>query len=270
MQWDRECFGNIRWKTKELNDKICRMQEGVITPMVKAEVEYLKDSMDKLAASAEILWEQRSKALWLAAEDRNTSFFHAKANERRLNKEIKCIKNEAEVEVTDKEGIQNVVLSYFCDIFRSIHPMVDAMEEVLRNMDRRVTDVMNDAIDLPFMLEEVLNALKQMHPLKSPGPDVSVMCSIVRKHDKYLGLPMVADHSKNDLFEGIKDRIWRKLHNWVAKKLSQARAILLKIVLQTIPIYAMSCFRIPDTFLNELESVMVAFFWSCDLESKIH
>ncbi|KAL0434482.1 UNVERIFIED_CONTAM: LINE-1 retrotransposable element O protein [Sesamum latifolium] len=171
MQWDRECFGNIRWKTKELNDKICRMEEGVITPMVKAEVESLKDSMDKLAASEEILWKQRSKALWLAAGDRNTSFFHAKANERRLNKKIKCIKNEAGVEVKDKEEIQNVVSSYFRDIFGFIHPTIDAMEEVLGNMDRRVTDAMNDALDLPFMSEEVLNALKQMHPLKSPGPD---------------------------------------------------------------------------------------------------
>ncbi|KAL0431036.1 UNVERIFIED_CONTAM: hypothetical protein Sradi_0729600 [Sesamum radiatum] len=51
-----------------------------------------------LAALEEILWKQRSKVLWLAAGDRNTSFVHAKANERRLNKEINCIKNEAGVE----------------------------------------------------------------------------------------------------------------------------------------------------------------------------
>ncbi|KAL0434065.1 UNVERIFIED_CONTAM: hypothetical protein Slati_2740800 [Sesamum latifolium] len=40
-------------------------------------------------------------------------------------------------------------------------------------------------------------------------------------------------------------------------KLSQAsRATLLKTVLQTIPNYAMSCFRLPDMFLSELERVI--------------
>ncbi|KAL0431037.1 UNVERIFIED_CONTAM: hypothetical protein Sradi_0729700 [Sesamum radiatum] len=45
------------------------------------------------------------------------------------------------------------------------------MGEVFGNIDRRVTDAMNDALDLPFTSEEVLNALKQMHPLKSQRPD---------------------------------------------------------------------------------------------------
>ncbi|KAL0448461.1 UNVERIFIED_CONTAM: hypothetical protein Slati_1402500 [Sesamum latifolium] len=39
-------------------------------------------------------------------------------------------------------------------------------------------------------------------------------------NDKYLGLPTGAGWSKKELFKGIKDRIWSKLHNWSAKKLS--------------------------------------------------
>ncbi|KAL0361439.1 UNVERIFIED_CONTAM: hypothetical protein Sradi_3828400 [Sesamum radiatum] len=56
--------------------------------------------------------------------------------------------------------------------------------------------------------------------------------AVASKHDKCLGLPMVVGRSK-ELFEGIKDRIWMKLHNWSTKKLSQAgRAVLLKSVLK--------------------------------------
>ncbi|KAL0408448.1 UNVERIFIED_CONTAM: hypothetical protein Sradi_1779200 [Sesamum radiatum] len=52
---------------------------------------------------------------------------------------------------------------------------------------------------------------------------------VVEKHAKYLGLTTVAGRSKRELFEGIKDRFWRKLHSWSAKQLSQAgRAILIK------------------------------------------
>ena len=38
-------------------------------------------------------------------------------------------------------------------------------------MEERVTPVMNDELQREFMAVEVWNALKQMHPIKAPGPD---------------------------------------------------------------------------------------------------
>ncbi|KAL0417207.1 UNVERIFIED_CONTAM: hypothetical protein Slati_3552600 [Sesamum latifolium] len=114
---------------------------------------------------------QRAKALWLTEGDHNTSFFHAKANAHRVAKEVKRLNNEERVEVRDRKGIQEIVLNYFRSIFGSIHPTVDAMEEVLGSVERRVTDAMNEALILPFSSEDVVYALKQMHPLESPGPD---------------------------------------------------------------------------------------------------
>ncbi|KAK4384588.1 hypothetical protein Sango_3045800 [Sesamum angolense] len=64
-----------------------------------------------------------------------------------------------------------------------------------------------------------------------------------------------------DIREGIKDCIWRKLHSWSSKKLSQeGGAVLLKLVPQTIPTYAMSCFRLPDSFLVSLKVLRQKFF----------
>ncbi|KAL0434825.1 UNVERIFIED_CONTAM: hypothetical protein Sradi_0190400 [Sesamum radiatum] len=94
---------------------------------------------------------------------------------------------------------------------------------------------------------------------------------VLPKHEKYLGPPTVAGCSKRELFEGIKDRIWCKLHTWSAKKLSQAgHAILLKTVLHTIPTYAMSYFCLSDSFLNDIKSTMVDFFGHGGEETKIH
>ncbi|KAL0435056.1 UNVERIFIED_CONTAM: hypothetical protein Sradi_0213500 [Sesamum radiatum] len=115
---------------------------------------------------------ETAKALWLAEGDRNTNFFHAKANARRVAKEIKELNNEEGVEVRDRKGIQEIVLQYFRSIFGSIHSIEDPMEEVLGCVEMRVTDAMNEALTIPFSSEEVVYALKQMHPLKSPGPDV--------------------------------------------------------------------------------------------------
>ncbi|KAL0320306.1 UNVERIFIED_CONTAM: putative mitochondrial protein [Sesamum radiatum] len=423
-QWDRESFENIRRQSQKLHERICHLKEGAITPSSKAEVESLRNSLERLVVSEELLWKQRAKALWLAEGDRNTGFFHAKANEHRLNKEIKKIRNEDGIEVGDKEGIQRVILHYFRSIFGGIHPTEDDMEMVLgsqlfplsvtselnhflkhkkrgkkgyvslkvdvskaydrvewsflekvfgrlgfnhhfvslimscvssvsfsfllngeqfgflrsdrglrqgdplspylfllcaeafcgmiRNKERneiiqgiavsrsvpRVSHLLfaDDTLIFCRATPEAMLCLKRILTLYEQGSGLkinlkkSVMVvssnvegdlprelagtlgvEVTSKHDKYLGLPTVAGRSKRDLFESIKDRVWRKVNIWVAKKLSQAgHAVLLKTVLQTIPIYTMSCFRFPDLFLNELESLMASFFWNCGHESKIH
>ncbi|KAL0355426.1 UNVERIFIED_CONTAM: LINE-1 retrotransposable element O protein [Sesamum radiatum] len=171
LRWNKASFGNIRRMTKELNDKVCQLQNKDITSKDKADIEGLRDAIESLARKEEIMWKQRAKALWLAAGDRNTSFFHAKATERRHQNEIKRINDELGNEVTHKEGIQMVVLSYFRSIFASTNPTPEAVDEVLRCVEHRVTHAMNESLTQHFTSEEVLHALKQMHPLKSPGPD---------------------------------------------------------------------------------------------------
>ncbi|KAL0282566.1 UNVERIFIED_CONTAM: hypothetical protein Sradi_7257300 [Sesamum radiatum] len=73
-------------------------------------------------------------------------------------------------EVTGKEGIQQVILKYFSSIFRSTRPTEEAMEEAVGCLERRVTPAINEALTQPFS-EEITSAVKQMHSLKSPGPD---------------------------------------------------------------------------------------------------
>lgn len=41
-------------------------------------------------------------------------------------------------------------------------------------------------------------------------------------------------------------------------------------MLQSIPTYSMSCFRLPKTFLDELESLFAKFWWGNKGTDKIH
>jgi len=76
-------------------------------------------------------------------------------------------------------------------------------------------------------------------------------------------------HSKKATFSFIKDRVWQKISSRSSKCLSKAgREVMIKSVLQAIPSYVMSIFRLPNTFLDEIEKMMNAFWWGHGGTSK--
>ena len=69
----------------------------------------------------------------------------------------------------DKEGIERVIMDYFTSIYRSDQP--SSFEDSLSAITNRVSTDMNAELIAEFRAEEVWNALQQLHPTKSPGPD---------------------------------------------------------------------------------------------------
>ena len=60
----------------------------------------------------------------------------------------------------------------------------------------------------------------------------------------------------------IKDRVWGKFQGWKEKLLSQAcKEVLLKEVVQAIPTFAMSCFRLPMGLCQDIEMLIRNFLW---------
>lgn len=82
------------------------------------------------------------------------------------------------------------------------------------------------------------------------------------RHKKYLGLPSLIGKSKSQVFAEIKERVGRKLAGWKGKLLFiGGREILIKAVAQVVPTYTMSCFQLPKTLCDDLESMMRNFWW---------
>ena len=79
--------------------------------------------------------------------------------------------------------------------------------------------------------------------------------------ETYLGLPMIEGREKKRMFGSIKDKIWSKLYSYQKKLFSQAgKEGLLKVVIQDMSAYLMSCFKIPEGLCEEIEGLL-ARFW---------
>ena len=69
----------------------------------------------------------------------------------------------------DENGIANILVDFYQNLFASSSP--NQIEEALEATPQVVTEEMNHELVTPFGRDEVVIALNQMDPLKSPGPD---------------------------------------------------------------------------------------------------
>ena len=85
--------------------------------------------------------------------------------------------------------------------------------------------------------------------------------SEIKEYEKYLGLPAVVGRNRSASLNFIKERVWGKIQGWKEKMLSQAgKEVLLKAIVQAIPTFAMSCFRLPVGLCRDIE-MMIRKFW---------
>ena len=94
----------------------------------------------------------------------------------------------------------------------------------------------------------------------------------IKSYEKYLGLPSFVGRQKKAGFKHIKEKIWARMQGWKEKLLSQAgKEIMIKAVVQSIPTYSISVFRLPIGLLKDIEAMIRKFWWGCSENSrKIH
>ena len=81
------------------------------------------------------------------------------------------------------------------------------------------------------------------------------------KDEVYLGNCLVFGRQKKE-FEKLKERIYIRLEGWKNKMLSRVgKPTLIKAVVQAIPTYSMSIFKIPKGVCEEMDVITRRFWW---------
>jgi hypothetical protein len=167
--WGQNKFGTLPRKIKKAQADLQRINDNIQNGNLMSMVRSKEKELDDLLHSEEMWWNQRSRVLWLKHGDKNTSFFHHKASQRRRKNRIEAISDRTGEVHTKQEEIEETLIEHFKDLFKSqdtrhIIPTV----EVVKNT---ITEAMFEHLNAPFTREEVKNAIKDMKGLAAPGPD---------------------------------------------------------------------------------------------------
>jgi hypothetical protein len=125
--------------------------------------------LGRLQEQKNIYWKQRAKAHWLKDGDKNTSFFHACASERKRVNLIKKLKDGNGGVVEGERELKSLITNYYSSLFKSNAGSDDA--ELLSNISSRVTPAMNESLLREFSFDDIKEAINSMGDLKAPGPD---------------------------------------------------------------------------------------------------
>ena len=151
--WNWSEFGNVNHLLRQKGGQLQHLESLNNLHSNAGEVQRLKMEINEILNREEIMWNQRSWAMWMKWGDRNTKFFHAIANQRRKrNGIVGLLDSEGRWQV-DPENIDGIILEYFGSIFKSNEPA--EFEASLSAIHPKVTPVMNATLTANFRAEEV-------------------------------------------------------------------------------------------------------------------
>ncbi|XP_028790095.1 uncharacterized protein LOC114746079 [Neltuma alba] len=119
--WNRDTFGEIGIRKRRLTARLAGLQKALESKphsafLIKLNRE-LTEAYETICFQQELLWIQKSRALWINLGDRNTSYYHAKAKIRKARNRITALKDSNGSWVSDDSLLQQMTRNYFVELY---------------------------------------------------------------------------------------------------------------------------------------------------------
>ena len=167
--WSKKYFGNV---VNTLSEKRKSLKIAEESATKGGSVDFflqLKAEVAELLRVEEKMWQQRSHVHWMVSGDQNSSYFHNRASQQFRRNSITELKDSQGRLASSEEEVSGMIIDYYKKLFTSSNP--HNIEEVVQFTNQVVSDEMNNCLTRDSSKVEVENALKQMAPLKAPGPN---------------------------------------------------------------------------------------------------
>ena len=169
-QWAIGSFGNIKKKIRVTDeDKLKEAQSRDPDAVMLRLCSDLSHELDERHKQEESFWFTRERANDLRDGDKNTTYFHQKASQRKHYNAISGLFDDNNIWRDKEEDLEELVSSYLSTLFST--ESTTNLEQALEGLGTPVTEEMNTMLNTEPTSEEIKNALFQMHPNKAPGPD---------------------------------------------------------------------------------------------------
>jgi hypothetical protein len=166
-RWSREHFGAVIAKLNILRRELEEIKSR--TAVNRADIHVVTDRMDELMFHEEMMRLQRSRISWLKEGDRNTGYFHRRAQWRARKNKIKRLKRHYGSFTEAPNEMKGLAVCFFEDLYgldREVRP-----DLIMNQVEVKVTQEMNIELCKNFTTKEIVDAMFQMGPMKVPGPN---------------------------------------------------------------------------------------------------
>lgn len=127
--WSKEKHGNLGLKISQIQADLfkLRCQQDF---SVSQELDLISQ-LEELLSMEDSYWKQRSRSEWLKFGDRNTSYFHHKASQRKERNAISFLVNEHDVQLNDLHSMHDHANSFFAKLFSTSFPETSGIASLL-------------------------------------------------------------------------------------------------------------------------------------------
>ena len=171
--WTKKSLGNIILEKQKLEKQIeeiqLRMMEEGCTNNVKTREHILMQELMQHKKKEEIVWQQKSRKLWLKEGDQNTRFFDKSTIQNHQHNWISQLKSSIGHVIEKKSDLEQQLVHFYSKLLNEINEdQGREIEEITRNIPKLVTSEHNAMLMRTIEREEVEEAIFKMEKGKSP------------------------------------------------------------------------------------------------------